>query len=258
MKRKLVVWAEETSPQLSQLIKRKKCVILPLGSTEQHGPHLPVGTDHLNVWAIACEVAERVDGLVLPLLPYGCSNEHFPCSGTLSLASQTLKNILKDIIESLKTNDVKNIVILNGHGGQSDIVNNTISSLTKEEKIKEIKLLHLSLFSALPVEILAHKIPLEEDAYVHAEEFETSLMLATNPKLVRVKDAVKEIPPWVPRGLTSENVELVKRILKTKFIGRDTETGVIGDPTLASTSKGRKAIRILSDALAEIIKKETL
>ncbi|MEM2914843.1 MAG: creatininase family protein, partial [Candidatus Bathyarchaeia archaeon] len=98
MRRKPVIWAEEVSPQLSQLIKKKKCAILPIGSTEQHGSHLPVGTDHINVWAIAKKVAKLVNGIVLPLIPYGCSSEHFPRSGTLSLNPQTLKLIIKEII----------------------------------------------------------------------------------------------------------------------------------------------------------------
>lgn len=232
------------------------CVILPIGSTEQHGPHLPVGTDHLNVWEIAVKVAEKVDGIVLPPLLYGCSSEHFPRSGTLSLNPQTLKLTIKDIIESLTINRVKNVIILNGHGGQFNTVEEAISELKTDEKFKQVKILHLSHFNILPLELLAKEIPLKEEAFVHAEELETSIMLALNSKIVKWKNIKKEIPEWIPKGLTGENAKSVRRILKTKFIGRDTETGIIGDPTLASKAKGKRAIQILSSALAKTIKKE--
>ncbi|MEM2914842.1 MAG: creatininase family protein, partial [Candidatus Bathyarchaeia archaeon] len=145
---------------------------------------------------------------------------------------------------------------LNGHGGQSDIINEAVNELKMDEKMSGIRLLYLSHFNVLPVELLAKDVPLKEDAYVHAEELETSLMLAVNPQIVKMKDAIREIPSWIPKGLTAENVKLVKQILKTKSIGKDTKTGVIGDPTQASALKGRKALRILSNKLAEIIKKE--
>lgn len=245
-------WAEKTSPELQELIRRKTCVILPLGSTEQHGPHLPVGTDYMNVWEMAVRVAEKVGGLVLPLLPYGCSEEHFPRAGTVSLGAETLKQVLADIVRSLARNGVGKVVLLNGHAGQCELVEELARDLRKEG----LSVHHLCSFTVLPTEVLAREIPLEEEIFVHAEELETSLMMAAHPERVKMDKAVKELPEWLPRGVTTANMQAAARVFASgKSIGGDTATGVIGDPTLASQEKGEKALQLIVKALAEAILK---
>ncbi len=111
---------------IQQLDKERGVVVLPLASIEQHGPHLPVYTDSL----IAMEVLRRTIALLpeemlvwcLPLLPYGKSNEHTGFPGTISLTSETLMRVLTEIAESISRSGFKRFVILNAHGGNSELV----------------------------------------------------------------------------------------------------------------------------------------
>ena len=73
-----ILWAEKSSKQLDELVKEIKVAILPIGSTEQHGPHLPTGTDHIIGWEIAKKVAENTGSMLLPMIPIGFSEDHYP------------------------------------------------------------------------------------------------------------------------------------------------------------------------------------
>jgi creatinine amidohydrolase len=206
----------------------------------------------MNVWEMAVKVAEEVGGLVLPVLPYGCSEEHFPRAGTISLKAETLKQVLGDIARSLARNGVEKMVLLNGHAGQCELVEELAQNLRKEG----LNVHHLCPFTVLPTEVLAREIPLEEEIFVHAEELETSLMLAVCPERVKMDKAAKETPEWLPRGLTTANLQAAARVFSSgKSIGGDTATGVIGDPTLASREKGEKALQLMVRALVEAVRK---
>ena len=78
---KMKLWAEIDSPTIEKTIKTTDITILPIGSTEQHGPHLPTGTDHIIGWEIAKRAAEKLDALILPVLPFGFSEDHIPRAG---------------------------------------------------------------------------------------------------------------------------------------------------------------------------------
>ncbi|RKX99981.1 creatininase family protein, partial [Candidatus Poribacteria bacterium] len=91
--------------------------ILPIGSIEQHGRHLPLGTDWLIADRLARELGERLNAYVLPALPYGNSQEHMGFPGTIPLRPQTLALVIEDIILSLRHHGIKKVVVLSTHGG---------------------------------------------------------------------------------------------------------------------------------------------
>jgi creatinine amidohydrolase len=249
-------WGETSSDELKRRIPRNGVAIVPIGSTEQHGPHLPTGTDHIVAWELAKSVGERTGALVLPLLPYGFSEDHFPRAGTISLSAETLREVIRDIARSLSLNGVKHIVLLSGHAGHTFQLNDICYELNVTSPADFPRVHHLSPYSLLPLEVLAGV--LQEEIFLHAEELETSLLLLLRPELVDMKKAVKEIPPYLPKGLTTPNFFEWLRIFTTeKFLGRDTKTGVVGDATLATKEKGQKILDMMVDALVEAVKHAT-
>ncbi|MBC8252160.1 MAG: creatininase family protein, partial [Candidatus Nitrosopelagicus sp.] len=118
---------DQFDPDLRKNIKKKKQIaIIPVGSIEQHGPHLPISTDSDIVTEIALRLSKKINGLLLPTITYGISDEHFPFFN-LSIKKSTLSKILDDLCESLVKNGISRILIINGHYGNID-------SLKKFEK----------------------------------------------------------------------------------------------------------------------------
>ena len=110
-------------PEFRKLIKSKKpTIIIPVGSIEQHGPHLPISTDSDIVTEIASRLAKKCGFIVFPTISYGVSLEHEPLFN-LSLKENNLRKILDDIITSLGKNHIKKIIILNGHHGNLQVLN---------------------------------------------------------------------------------------------------------------------------------------
>src|SRR5690606_11812830 len=100
--------------------------VVPVGATAQHGPHLPVGTDTYGVghiaWAAAAQAADRATVVGTPTLPFGSSHPHPPFGGTISLSTDTYFRVIRDIVESLIGTGFRRILLLNGHGGNRDII----------------------------------------------------------------------------------------------------------------------------------------
>src|SRR5262245_57960406 len=117
---------EELTREELRSIAPDALVILPVGAVEQHGPHLPVGTDYFVVERIAraaaTELAKDIPALVAPTMPFGSSHHHFPFGGTLSLSTETYYRVLYDLAESLIVDGFRRIFMLNGHGGNHELI----------------------------------------------------------------------------------------------------------------------------------------
>src|SRR5262245_31797351 len=115
-------WEENSSPKLAAAVALDPVVILPVGSIEQHGNHIPVGCDANSAEAVALRAAEGLGTserpvLVLPTLWYGYSPHHTAFAGTVTLRSETFLAVVQDLVESVLTQGARRAVILNGHGG---------------------------------------------------------------------------------------------------------------------------------------------
>ena len=201
--------------------------ILPVGSIEQHGPHLPLGTD----WIIAQEVAKRVaekigNCYLLPAIPYSNSQEHLEFCGTVSLRPSTLAQMIRDIVLSLYLHGIKKIVIISGHGGNW-IIKPTIRELNLE--YPDLKVIHGGPMGKKPVE-------------VHAGEHETSCMLYLNEKWVR-KDKIIDCVP----DATQEYLDYVGMKGLTKH-------GPWGLASRASKEEGKEILETQVEKVAEYVK----
>jgi creatinine amidohydrolase len=112
---------EELTREEARSNAERTLVIFPVGAIEQHGPHLPVGTDYFTVEhlarAAAAQIAGEIPVLVTPTMPFGSSHHHLPFGGTMSLSTDTYYRVLYDLVESLIISGFRNIFLLNGHGG---------------------------------------------------------------------------------------------------------------------------------------------
>ena len=198
-------------------------------------------------------MTEKVDAL---LLPYGFSDDHFPMPGTISISSETLKAIIRDVADSLSRYGLRHLVIVSGHAGHLGQISDITYRLNLSYPVQGLRIHNISMYNTVSIERLA--TVLEEDMFIHAEELETSIMLYLRPELVDMSKAVKEHPPFIPKGLTTPNfLEAIRIVTTSKFLGRDFKTGLCGDATLASREKGEKLFNILTEGLVEAVKHVT-
>src|SRR5436309_1094354 len=159
--------------------------VLPIGATEQHGPHLPAGTDLFAVDVLAREAAAQASAevpvIVTPALPFGSSHHHFIFGATLSLSTETYFRVLCDLIESLITDGFKRIFIVNGHGGNHELAQLAARDMALRHPVRVAAGSYWNIAWRELVAIDAHRgrrLP------GHAGDFETSLMLSLRPDLV--------------------------------------------------------------------------
>jgi creatinine amidohydrolase len=229
----MVIVKDQLDPVLRKIIKKeKKAAIIPVGSIEQHGPHLPVSTDSDIVTEVAKRVSEKCNFFLLPTLSYGVSFEHSPFFN-LSLKEKTLEQILIDICLSLLSNNINAIFIINGHHGNQKALENLSKKINQISK-KKMKVFVFSYW---------HFIKHEFD---HAGFVETSLMLAISNK-VKINRAKKGL---ITKDL-SENEKSRLGKLASKSFTSVTKNGVWGDPTKSTAREGRKFLTEIVRNLAK-------
>jgi creatinine amidohydrolase len=168
-------------------------VVIPLGATEQHGPHLPTGTDYFTVESLAREAAaiasDRLQVIVTPALPFGSSHHHFVFGGTLSLSTETYYRVLRDLIESLVTDGFTRIFLVNGHGGNHELAQLAARDVAINHPVRVAAGSYWTIAWEALVNAEAHKgrrLP------GHAGDFETSIMLSLRPDIVSEKRPHRE------------------------------------------------------------------
>jgi creatinine amidohydrolase len=220
--------------------------LLPVGATEQHGPHLPLGTDFLIVEhvtrAAAMETPANFDVLVAPTLQTGSSHHHLPFGGTISLSTERYYGALRDMTESLIQSGFRRIFIVNGHGGNHELIQLVIRDLALRHACN----LAAASYWDLAREPLAEHAPdLRQRLPGHAGVFETSLIMALRPELV-------------PNSLPHRTAEELERtaIPATLFRAErhgfwQSIDGYTDSPDQASAEKGQRLLEIIVTAVAE-------
>lgn len=176
---------QEMTREEARAIAPEALVVFPVGALEQHGPHAPVGTDGYAVEHIArgaaAAVADQIPIVVAPTLPFGCSPHHLPFGGTMSLGTETYYRALRDLTESLIISGFRRIFIVNGHGGNHELV---------QLVARDLALAHPADIAAASYWTIAWEaltaVAAEHPGRLpgHAGAFETSVMLALRPELI--------------------------------------------------------------------------
>lgn len=207
---KRVRMAELSWVAYRQRIEAGAIVILPTGATEQHGPHLPMGTDAMLATAIAEAVAHEIGALVAPALPFGYKSQpkmgggnHF--CGTTSLDADTLAQVLRDVLKELARHGVRRLVLINGHYENMMFTIEGVDLALRElryDGIADLEVLRLEYWDFTRPETLAKIFPdgFPGFALEHAAVMETSLMLHFHPDLVDLEalpdDKPADFPPY--------------------------------------------------------------
>lgn len=250
-------WENMTRDEIAALDKDKSIVLLPTSATEQHGAHLPVGTDAIILSTLVdkmvneCEF-EAGNLIFAPQLNVGKSNEHMGFAGTITFGTQTYYSLLHDIATAISASGFKKLVLFNSHGGNTDMLN----MISRDLRID----LGLDVFvfdwwfTPFWNEGLKGLQQSGKYGVFHACELETSLMLAARPETVHMELAVDEEPADCFKGEKYVTVfGPINAGWKTKDV---TNSGVIGAPTYATAEKGHKlfdyACKKLLDILNEI------
>lgn len=245
-----VAWERLTAPELKDLAARDALVVLPVGSLEQHGPHLPVWTDSHAAHTLSLRAAEAIAAeqpvVVLPPMWMGLSEHHFPFGGTVSLDYATFHAVLRCIVRSIRADGFSRLFIVNGHGGNIEPLAVSARELAHEFGIPVVA---TTWPNAAPAEVAG--ILTAQPAIHHACEGETSLWLALDPGQVRqdrIADALSNATAPAPAG--------VSRFWS--FEERAPRTGVRGDPRAATAEKGQAIIAAVVAGLARMMRDPAL
>jgi creatinine amidohydrolase len=245
-----VQWERMTGPELKALAARGALPILPVGSLEQHGPHLPVWTDSFIAHALAVAAARRatdIPAVVLPPMWLGLSEHHLPFNGTITLDFTAFHGVIRGVARSLKAQGWGRLLILNGHGGNIEPLAVSVRELAHE---LSMPIVATSWPSVAPAEIAAALTT--QAAIHHACEGETSLWLALDPAQVRayrVEEAAGgNAGVQAPAGYSRFY----------SFAERAPRTGVRGDPRAATAEKGQAMIEAVATRLAAALRDPAL
>jgi creatinine amidohydrolase len=205
-----------------------RVAVLPVGSLEQHGAHLPITTDTCVAAIVASEICRNYNLFLLPPVTFGCSHEHAALGATVSIRASTLYSIVNDIADSLQRSGVTKLVVVNGHGG-----NYVLSNVVQEANEVEPRMALFPSRADLEFARVAAGVTTSGQEDMHAGEFETSFLLHAAPSLVR-------------SGFESADHDAPDRsLLLTLGLHSYAPAGVIGRPSLATAEKGKLALEAL-------------
>lgn len=237
-----MLFEHSTGQEIREAAERGSVAILPTGSIEIHGPHMPTGTDSLIVYNVARLAAEKADAVVLPpfYYTYVPENRHFP--GTISLTAKTLLSLLEEVCDEIARNGFKKILILNGHGGNDGILRVFLrDSLTKKRNYT----LYAMISPWAPLRDLIAELT-QGRTVGHACEVEASLGLYLFEDLIKMERIEREAELGgtnLPQGIeTPVDWQAYAKEL------------YLGDPRYATREKGRTLVERFTDYLADAIR----
>jgi creatinine amidohydrolase len=228
--------------------------LIPIGSIEEEGPHLPLGVDTLVAVEVAKRVAHQLPVIVLPAVPVGYSDWHGGFPGTLSLSISILTQMLRELCGNLVDQGINRIVFINSHVGNETPIMEVAIELRKKS-LARVAMFHLwSIANEMAKDVEG----LVEKKFAHAGEMMTSVMLALRPDLVRMERAVKEFERPPMEGSKQEGsfkVLFKNRHINFYCLSKElTNSGVMGDPTHATREKGEIIVKAWVDLICDFLK----
>jgi len=247
-----VLLAELNRTELQARLQPSAVAVLPVASTEQHGPHLPLSTDALIVSECARRaaerVAERIPIVVAPTLAYGYSLHHTSFPGTMSLSMPTFLTVLVELCESLIQMGFRKLLLLNGHGGNSEAIQVAVRQVTGRREVVAV--------AATYWDVARERLGQAEAATVgavpgHSAGFETTCVLALRPELpdLALKPALDESSP---RETDARHSLSGLGAFSAPYPTWGPRTGVWGDPSLVRPDLGPALIEAIVSSLADL------
>ena len=230
-----------TQPEIAAQLARNPLVILPAGSVEQHGPHLPTGTDIYAANVIAHAVAERMDGLVLPGGPLGVTPMHMPFEGTISLSPETYMRVVEETCVSTARHGARRLLIVNWHEGNSASLSIVAERLHREHG--------MSVVTVHACYVAAELYGEECGGLTHGGEIEALAVLADRPETVHLDRVARSSDQGHGR-----HMDKLRRTRTFQPVLTDIRsiapTGWYGSPEHATVEKGRRMLDDIATAIA--------
>jgi len=239
-----------TWPELGEVARRQPVVVLPIGSVEDHGPHLPVDTDNFLIWSICEEAAKRADGemLLLPLIPYGFETHHMDFHGTIDIRIEHLLNFVLDVTKSVAHHGFERILIADGHGSNMPI----LDLVARRTILETNALCGCFIWPSLALEDIKRIRQSGRGGMAHACELETSVYLHLDRERVQFDKARKDMQMPPSSFIWMDLLEGSPVLLMDEWT-RFSKSGTYGDPTLATAEKGRIVFEAVVNAFVKLV-----
>src|SRR6266571_2521512 len=249
MPRKEYLYQHYTWPELGEVSKKQPVVVLPIGSVEDHGPHLPLDVDNFLIWTICEAAAQRAGGdiLLMPIIPFGYETHHMDFHGTIDIQIEHLLHFVLDVAKSVARHGFQRILIADGHGSNMPI----LDLVARRTIVETDSLCAAFIWPSLALDAIRKVRESERGGMAHACELETSVYLHLDGERVEMDQAHKEIGMPKSEFIWMDLVEGSPVLLMDQW-SRFSKSGVSGDPTLATAEKGKVIFEAVVDAFVRL------
>jgi creatinine amidohydrolase len=245
-----VEWGRLGAAELRRLADEDAILIVPIGATEQHGPHLPTMVDHRLAHEVAVRAARLLAGrepaVVAPTIPYGMSEHHLSLGGTLTLDFATMRAVLDCVCGSAIRQGFERIFILNGHGGNIAALETIVTELTVRHRLPIGCAAYWQIAETAIAAILE-----KQRGVLHACEAETSMIMAVEGATVDEDVLPQCRGELVPGASAIEGVN--PGVYRWRQLGTRSLNGVVGDASVASAAKGARLLEAIAREVAEAL-----
>jgi creatinine amidohydrolase len=232
----MIILENITMTEFQKHLRKTRTIVFPFGTVEEHGSHLPLNTDSLIIYEALRRVRRKREFFMAPVLDYGVCTTTKDHPGTLSITSETLRLLSRDIVTEAYKKGLRNFLLVSGHGGSLHM---SALKETAEKLVERLDGITIAVFT--PYDLLWKELSAlaETPNDSHAGELETSMVLYLSPGLV--KGRAREEYPKIPRPLSVKD--------KVSFW----PGGVWGNPGKGSAAKGEKAVELIAAKINEVI-----
>lgn len=250
MKKKTYLYQHYTWVEMAAVVKTQPVVVIPIGSVEDHGPHLPLDVDNFLIWNICEAAAERAGGdmLLMPQVPYGYETHHMDFPGTIDIHPEHLLHFMLDITKSVARHGFERILIADGHGSNMPI----LDLVARRTNVETPALCGAFIWPSLAANAIRgiRESP-ARGGMAHACELETSVYLHLDAERVQMDKAARDMAMPESEFAWLDLMESSPLLLMDEWT-RFSKSGVSGDPTLATAEKGRIVFEATVAALVRL------
>jgi creatinine amidohydrolase len=246
-------YEEFTWPEIKEAVAGERVVVLPVGTVEQHGPHLPLVTDVLTATELSRMAVARIpeEALLMPPVYYSFNEHHLDFPGTIAVGGETIIQYVTDIGTSLAHHGFRKILIVNGHGSNVPFLDIAARNITNRSAAICAM---VPWWNLVPRDLLAE---LRESEFpggmAHACELETSVLLYLRGDLVQIDKAEKDIS-FAKTEFFYWDLQAASPVYFQEWFSRYSRTGTVGDPTKATAEKGRRFAEAVADRMVAVIR----